>query len=219
MEDVLAHFQQIFHVKITLNVTRIYTCFLWKDCTTELFKEIFLLRWNRLFLQRITRRYDEGFFSVTFKDIESKEKYEKLCEGERKKGSMCFTIVQETPNKEQKLKVGNLPEEVPTKVIKSYLSKYLMNPEVKLETIDFGEGTIIETGRAEVSFNGLRRMLWMGPGVTATVISKFKIQCSQFNGKDHKGWECDKNNTCYRCNMHHVLFWCDFVSDTWYIFS
>ena len=146
-----------------------------EDDGTKLFQDIFTLRWNR-YVQRITRRYDEGFF-CHFQRHRKQRKIWKTVRRREEKGKPELQNSLRNSNQRNKIKTWKPPRGSSNKGNQiSYLSKYLINPEVKLETIDFGEGTVIETRVAEVSFKGLRRMLpmklWVGPGVTAIVISK-----------------------------------------------
>ena len=142
---------------------------------------------------------------------------------EKNQGKLCYKIVKDNPTKIHELRLGNLPEEVPIRVFQSYLSKYLISPEVKLETFEFDDGYTIENGEATVIYKGLRRPIprkpWAGPGVTATVISKTtthvpwdrcKLLCSQCKGESHKAWECEKNKTCYRCKETHLAAYCPY---------
>ena len=144
-------------------------------------------------------------------------------ENTKNQGKLCYKIVQDNPTRIHELRLGNLPEEVPTRVIQSYLSKYLISPEVKLETFEFDDGYTIEIGEATVTYKGLRRPIprkpWVGPGVTATVISKttahvpwdrYKLVCSQCKREGHKAWECEKNKTCYRCKETHLVADCPY---------
>ena len=156
-------------------------------------------------------------------NVKTKEIVEKQWERKRKKGKPCYKIVQVNPTKLHELRLGNLPEEVPTRVIQSYLSKYLISPEVRLERIEFEDGLMIENGEATVTYKGIRRPIprkpWVGPGVTAMVLSKttthipwdrYKQLCSQCKGEGHKAWECEKNKTCYRCKETHLAADCPY---------
>ena len=174
-------------------------------------------------MTRITPKDEDGFFSITYRDVKSKEIVEMQWENKKNQGKLCYKIVQDNPTKIHELRLGNLPEEVPTRVIPSYLIKYLISPEVKLETFEFDDGYTIEIGEATVTYRGLRgpipRKPWVGPGVTATVISKttthvpwdrYKLLCSQCKGEGHKAWECEKNKTCYRCKETHLAADCPY---------
>ena len=109
----------------------------------QIFDDIFAFMWSEN-VKRITQKDEDGFFSITCSDIESKEIVEKQWKNKRNQEKLCYKIVQDNPTKIHELRLGNLPEEVPTWVIQSYLSKYLISPEVKLETIEFVDGSTIE---------------------------------------------------------------------------
>ena len=141
----------------------------------QIFTDIFTFTWSEN-VTRITPKDEDGFFSITFRAIKSKEIVEMQWENKKNQGKLCYKIVQDNPTKIHELRLGNLPEEVPTWVIQSYLSKYLISPKVKLETFEFDDGYTIEIGEATVTYKGLRRPIprkpWVGPGVAATVIIK-----------------------------------------------
>ena len=91
-----------------------------------------------------------------------------------------------------------------------------------MTTIDFEDILEIETGEAEVTFEGILRPIprkpWVGPGVRAMVTSatqvpwdRYKILCSHCKEVVHKVWECKKENNCYRCkNNSHLASECPY---------
>ena len=110
------------------------------------------------------------------------------------------------------MKLDNLPEEVPTRVMEAYLSKYLINPKMTIKVLyltEVGMG-MIEIDEATVSHKGIRRpiprRIWVGPGVSARVKSnsqmpwdQYKILCSLCKEEGHKAWDCTEQTQCYRC--------------------
>ena len=158
-----------------------------------------------------------GHFNITLNTTKDKEKIEKLYKKD-KEGKLKYVLIDENPDKKHVLKLDSLPEEVPTKVIESYLSKYLIKPQLEITIKDFTEygekkeyglGKI-ELGEGTVTHEGLRRILprkiWVGPGVSAQVATmtekpwdQCKVLCSLCKEEGHKAWDCPKQTNCFRC--------------------
>ena len=165
-------------------------------------------------VQRVSRAGDvgvPGHFNITLNTTKDKEKIEKLYKKD-KEGKLKYLLIDANPDKKQVLKLDSLPEEVPTKVMEAYLSKYLMKPQLEITIKDFTEHGLgkIELGEGTVTHEGLRRILprkiWVGSGVSAlvaTMIEKPWDQCKVLSSlckeEGHKAWDCPKQTNCFRC--------------------
>ena len=177
----------------------------------KLIKELHKQKWNQ-HLQRVSAKDDAGHFSITFKDTKSKTIIENMWETKVKEGKLSYRILKKDPIKEHIMELDDLPEEVPTRVMEAYLSKYLINPKMTItlrDLTEYGMG-MIEIGEATVSHKGIRRpiprRIWVGPGVSARVKSdsqipwhQYKILCSFCKEEGHKAWSCTKQTQCFRC--------------------
>ena len=128
-------------------------------------------------VQRVSKASDvgvPGHFNITLNTTKDKEKIEKLYKKD-KEGKLKYLLIEENPDKKHVLSLESLPEEVPTKVMEAYLSKYLIRPQLEIAIRDFTEYGLgkIELGEGTVTHEGLRRILprkiWVGPGVSARV--------------------------------------------------
>ena len=165
-------------------------------------------------VQRVSRAGDvgvPGHFNITLNTTKDKEKIEKLYKKD-KEGKLKYVLIDENPDKKHVLKLDSLPEEVPTKVMEAYLSKYLIKPQLEITIKDFTEYGLgkIELGEGTVTHEGLRRILprkiWVGPGVSARVATmiekpwdRCKVLCSLCKEEGHKAWDCPKQTNCFRC--------------------
>ena len=104
----------------------------------KLIKELHKLKWNQ-HLQRVSAKDDAGHFSITFKDTKSKTIIENMWETKVKEGKLSYRILEKDPIKEHIMELDNLPEEVPTRVMEAYLSKYLINPKMIITLSDLTE--------------------------------------------------------------------------------
>ena len=80
---------------------------------------------------------------------------------ERKEGKLKYALIDENPDKKHILKLDNLPEEVHTKAMEAYLSKYVIKPQMEITIKDFTEYGLgkIEIGEGTVMHEGLRRAI------------------------------------------------------------
>ena len=165
-------------------------------------------------VQRVSKASDvgvPGHFNITLNTTKDKEKIEKLYKKD-KEGKLKYLLIEENPDKKHVLSLESLPEEVPTKVMEAYLSKYLIRPQLEIAIRDFTEYGLgkIELGEGTVTHEGLRRILprkiWVGPGVSARVATttekpwdQCKVLCSLCKEEGHKAWDCPKQTNCFRC--------------------
>ena len=116
-----------------------------------------------------------GHFNITLNTTKNKEIIEKLWKSKEKEGELKYVLIDENPGKKHILKLDNLPEEVPTKAMEAYLSKYLIKAQLEITIKDFTEYGLgkIEIEEGTVTHEGLRRAfprnVWVGPGVSAQV--------------------------------------------------
>ena len=152
-----------------------------------------------------------GHFNITLNTTKHKEKIEKLYKKD-KEGKLKYVLKEENRDKKHVLKLDSLPEEVPTKVMEAYLSKYLIQPQLEITIKDFTEYGLGKTEVREgtVTHEGLRRILprkiWVGPGVSAQVATMIeqpwdqcKVLRSLCKEEGHKAWDCPKQTNCFRC--------------------
>ena len=103
-----------------------------QELLVELLKQMRDVGWDK-HIQRVTRVWDvcpNGHFTITFNTTKSTELIEKIWNSKVKEGRLGYEMIDENPQREFTLKLDNLPEEVPTKVMEGYLSKYLKNPKI-----------------------------------------------------------------------------------------
>ena len=110
-------------------------------------------------VQRVSRAGDvgvPGHFNITLNTTKDKEKIEKLYKKD-KEGKLKDVLIDENPDKKHVLKLDRLPEEVPTKVMEAYLSKYLIKPQLEITIKNFTEYGLgkIELGEGAVTHEGL----------------------------------------------------------------
>ena len=116
-----------------------------------------------------------------------------------KEGKLNYQMIDENPHREFTLKLDNLPEEVPTRAMEVYLSKYLMNPKMEITIWDLSEYGLgkVKIGETTVKHKWLRRtiptMIWVGPGMRARVASMtekswdiYKVFCSLCKEEENK---------------------------------
>ena len=178
----------------------------------ELLYQLRDLKWKQ-HVTRVTPNSDEpGGLIVTFKSTQAKDIVEKIWNQKVLEGKLKYKLMEEDTDSEYIMKLDRLPEEVPTKAMEAYLTKYVINPKMEITVQDlseYGLGTI-EIGEATVTHEGLRRLIpryvWVGPGVTARVTSlakkpwdSYKVICSLCKGEGHKAWLCPKQTSCSRC--------------------
>ena len=111
-------------------------------------------------VQRVSKASDvgvPGHFNITLNTTKDKEKIEKLYKKD-KEGKLKYLLREENPDKKHVLSLESLPEEVPTKVMEAYLSKYLIRPQLEIAIRDFTEYGLgkIELGEGTVTHEGLR---------------------------------------------------------------
>ena len=117
----------IFTRTRTINVARVREDDELKALT--LMREIHQLEWKQ-HVQRLSSRPEAGLFSVTFKDTKAKEEISNQWESKVREGSLSYRLIMEEVQTDQIMKLDQLPEEVPTKAMEAYLSKYLIQPTI-----------------------------------------------------------------------------------------
>ena len=160
-------------------------------------------------MSRVGNEGLSGHFNITLNTTKDKEKIEKLWKSKDKEGTFKYVLIDENPDKKHILKLDNLPEEVQTKAMEAFLSKYLIKPQMEITIKDFTEFGLgkIEIGEATVMHKGLKkalpRMVWAGPGVktcVATMTEKpwdnYKVLCSLCKEEGHKAWDCPNQKSC-----------------------
>ena len=134
------------------------------------------------------------------------------------KGDLTFELLPQNQPQRQKLTLRNLLEECKTSIIQAYLEKYVIDPQVTIIR-DVGECGAVETGEAEVTHKGLKRILarrvWVGPGVSGEVTKtsqipwdmqcKNQVACIKCQGKGHLAADCPYCETCSKHGQNHKV--------------
>ena len=125
------------------------------------------------------------------KDTKAKEEISNQWESKVREGGLSYRLIMEDVQTDHIMKLDQLPEEVPTRAMEAYLSKYLIQLKMTITKLDLSQHGLgeVETNEATVEHRGVRRyiprMIWVGPGVRARVTSitakpwdEYRVMCS-----------------------------------------
>ena len=131
------------------------------------------------------------------------------------KGELTFQLLPQNQPGTQKLTLGNQLKECKASIIQAYLEKYVIDPQVTI-IMDVGKWAAVKTGEAEVTHNGLKRILprrvWVGPGVSAEVTRTSQIpwdmhnmRCGKCRMDGYMTWQCKNQVGCIKCRAKGYL--------------
>ena len=101
----------------------------------RLVRELQRLDWTQ-HVQRVTGKVGSGT-SLSHLKTQTKD-IERLSALKVTEGHLSYWIIEENPNKEYNIKLDNLPEEVPTRAMEAYLSKYVINRNIRITSRPWG---------------------------------------------------------------------------------
>ena len=96
-----------------------------------LIRELNQLEWKR-HVQRVSWRLEAGLFSVTFKNLKAKEEISNQQESKVRGMCLSYRLTMEDVQMDHIMKLDQLPDEVPTKAMEAYHSKYSMQPKMTI---------------------------------------------------------------------------------------